>query len=841
MKKIIIIFLALFFNSAIFAQQHIVEFHISNKNEIRELPAYLSIDNYKDGNVTAYVYGKNFDKFKDLGYKFTEIHAQSRKSVDMATTVAQMDSWDKYPTYSVYVQMMRNFAINYPNICRLDTIGFSQNNRLILAVKISDNPDSLENEPDFFYTSTMHGDETTGYILMLRLIDSLLTSYGTASNITNLINNECIYINPLANPDGTYYGSDTDVSGARRVLANGQDPNRDFPYPEHINSPYSKETLLMMDFANAHNFIVSINFHGGAEVYNFPWDYWYSSENMHADDSWFRHFGQEYVNTARLQNSSYMTDVTSSGVTEGADWYPADGTRQDYMTYYKHCKEVTIELSESKMPASSALPAYWNYNKQSLIDYIQTPLQGFHGIVTNSEGNPLNAKIEIIGFDKDNSWAVTNPINGTYYRPIQPGTYNVSFSANGYRTQTKKIVVADWNSSVVQNVMLLLENRIIVKGSVIDAQTGNFLKDTKIFFKSDSVFENLTDTEGKYFDTIHHNLNTISVFKSGYQPILFDKILLNDTLIDFALLKSNPYSFEHGIPSEFTFSGNAAWTRDSTNAFDSLCSMKSGAIADNQSSIMQLSINTQKGKIYFYKKVSSDTLPDSLIFYIDDIKQQAWTGEDNWSLESFDISAGNHVFKWVYKKNSSGSAGNDCAWIDYVNLPSIEPNTYDVSFSVKDSLSAEPIKGAKIFLTGYGEKLSDALGTATFPSVYETRDTNALSYFVSSDGYFDKTGTLQIHQSINKVINLSSKTVNNNVDIKKIFVIYPNPAQNFITIETDTAPGNLYFFDINGKCVLIKNINSKNTIVAVNNLQKGIYIIKLISDSKIYVAKMIKD
>jgi len=49
------------------------------------------------------------------------------------------------------------------------------------------------------YTSSMHGDELTGYVLMLRLIDSLLSTYGTNPRVTNLVNNFEIWINPLAN------------------------------------------------------------------------------------------------------------------------------------------------------------------------------------------------------------------------------------------------------------------------------------------------------------------------------------------------------------------------------------------------------------------------------------------------------------------------------------------------------------------------------------------------------------------------------------------------------------------------------------------------------------------
>ena len=45
------------------------------------------------------------------------------KVVNMATNLDEMASWDRYPTYEVYIEMMERFVQNYPTLCRLDTIG----------------------------------------------------------------------------------------------------------------------------------------------------------------------------------------------------------------------------------------------------------------------------------------------------------------------------------------------------------------------------------------------------------------------------------------------------------------------------------------------------------------------------------------------------------------------------------------------------------------------------------------------------------------------------------------------------------------------------------------------
>ena len=155
----------------------------------------------------------------------------SPKALTMATTLEEMDRWNRYPTYDVYTAMMQRFVERYPDLCRVDTIGVSIQGRLILCLAITGSSDNDLYRPEFFYSSTMHGDELTGFYLMLRLCDTLLGSYGTSRQITSLLDRTRIYINPLSNPDGTYYGGDSTVALARRYNADSVDLNRNYPDP----------------------------------------------------------------------------------------------------------------------------------------------------------------------------------------------------------------------------------------------------------------------------------------------------------------------------------------------------------------------------------------------------------------------------------------------------------------------------------------------------------------------------------------------------------------------------------------------------------------------------------
>jgi len=443
------------------------KFSVNNKLEINKLPNFISVDHRtknEKNTVYAYVHKTRFQDLLDLKIPFEVVSkGMDSKALTMATTVAEMANWDRYPTHGVYLQMMQDFASNYPAICRLETIGTSQEGRAIQVLKITDNPDVAENEPEFFYTGQMHGDELVASIMFLRLIDYLLSNYGTDSQVDNLINNVEIWINPLSNPDGAYQGGDHTVSGAMRSLANGVDPNRNFPAPGQPHSDgnaYAQEIVDMMAFTDLHDFVLSANSHSGAEVVNYPWDMWDSSTNTHADDNWWQLVSHEYANTV-FSNSSggYFTDVTADGVTEGGDWYVVWGGRQDYMTALKNGREFTLELSGAKGLDAAQLPAHWNYNMNSFLQYMEQSLYGIRGVITDSvTGDAIEAKIEIVGHDDDNSFVYSTLPIGNYHRLIYEGNYDVTISAPCYVSQTLT------NTSVTNFQTTLLDVQLVSTG-----------------------------------------------------------------------------------------------------------------------------------------------------------------------------------------------------------------------------------------------------------------------------------------------------------------------------------------------------------------------------------------
>ncbi len=426
--------------------------------EVNTLTKIISIDNVKDGNVYAYASVKEFNELK-ARYNFNLVQLKTPSELfkaDITNSSREVLDWNYYPTYNAYLQIMQDFATNFPNLCVIDTIGTSIEGRLILAARISDNVGVEEDEPEFLYTSSMHGDETTGYILTLHLIDYLLLNYGNDDRVTNMVDNIDIWINPLANPDGTYAGGNNTVNGATRYNASYVDLNRNYPDPADGPHPdgnqWQQETVAFMDFAESRDFVLSANFHGGAEVVNYPWDTW---SRLTADDAWWRMVSRKYADTVHENApSSYFTDL-NNGITNGYAWYRITGGRQDYMNYYRQCREFTLEVSNTKLLPASQLINHWNYNYRSMLNYMEESLYGIRGMVTDTiTGEPLKAQVFISGFDKDSSMVFSSMPVGNYHRLIKAGTYNITYFAEGYLPKTVKNIAVNDLASTVVNVNL---------------------------------------------------------------------------------------------------------------------------------------------------------------------------------------------------------------------------------------------------------------------------------------------------------------------------------------------------------------------------------------------------
>jgi len=429
-------------------------FNLNGNDDLNAIAHAISVDRVDGNVVTAYANNYDFANFQKLGYEVTFLMPPSLiEKVEMwdGSNRAEYD-WDSYPTYSAYEDMMFQFATDHPDKCEIITLGTLPSNRKIMVAHL--NNGSGEGKPKFLYTSTIHGDETTGWIMMLRLIDYLLEN-PNEPEVQTVMENLDLYIAPNTNPDGTYHAGNNNVNGATRYNANGVDMNRNYADPHGSahpdGNPYATETEWFMQFADENAFVMAANYHGGAEVMNYPWDNTYT---LHADDAWYQFISHEYADLTHEMNPNYMTDY-NNGITNGAQWYMIGGGRQDYMNGYAQCRELTIECSNTKLPNGNQLPNFWNYNKNSLFAFMNQCIYGIHGMVTDSiTGEPIEATITISDHDDQYSTVESHLPVGDFHRPIKGGNWTVIVSKDGYCPKFVDVTINDYET-VNLNVQLV--------------------------------------------------------------------------------------------------------------------------------------------------------------------------------------------------------------------------------------------------------------------------------------------------------------------------------------------------------------------------------------------------
>ena len=116
--------------------------------------------------------------------------------------------------------------------------------------------------------------------------------------------------------------------------------------------------------------------------------------------------------------------------------------------------------------------------------------------------------------------------------------------------------------------------------------------------------------------------------------------------------------------------GDSNWFSQATTTHDGVDAAQSGAIAHNEFTGMELTVNGPT-TISFRWKVSSEANYDYLIFVVDGVIRAYISGEQDWATVSYAVGPGAHNVDFDYFKDEIVSAGSDAGWIDEVVLTPI--------------------------------------------------------------------------------------------------------------------------------------------------------------------------
>jgi hypothetical protein len=249
-----------------------------------------------------------------------------------------------FHTYDETGLALDSLHIQYPQITTPKiTIGYSLEGRPIWGMKISDNPEINEDEPEVFYNALIHAREPIGIEVLLFFMQHLLSKYGSDSLVTYLVNNRELWFVPIINPDGYEYNRIMAPYGGgmwrknRRLNSGGSygvDLNRNFGYMwgyDNIGSSYVQssetyrgtgpfsepETQAIRAFVDSSEFVLALNYHSYGNDFLYSWCY---DELYTPDQQLFKAIGDS-VNAL-------------TGFWSGTSWevlYKTNGDADDWM------------------------------------------------------------------------------------------------------------------------------------------------------------------------------------------------------------------------------------------------------------------------------------------------------------------------------------------------------------------------------------------------------------------------------------------------------------------------------------------------------------------------------
>ena len=403
MKFISTLFALLFFLNVHAQKYHRVKINLQHQNINRLAQLGIAVDHgeYKKGiHFISDLSDDEIEKVKNNGFNYqvliqdveqhyiqqnaslknynphqSTLNTSSCKTCPQFQTPANFNlgSMGGFFTYQEMLNNLDSMAAKFPQLISqrqiIDTTHTLNGNQLYW-LKISDNPNSNETEPQILYTSLHHAREAESLSQLIFYMWYLLENYNTNDEIRYLVDNTEMYFIPCINPDGYIYNETTNPNGGGMWRKNrrdngdgsfGVDLNRNYGdhwgYDDNGSSPdptsdtyrgtagFSEiETQLVRDFCNSHQFKLALNNHTYSNLLIYPWGYIASFQTP--DSLIFQNFAKRMT---KCSGFSYGTGNETVG-------YLVNGDSDDWMYGEQQSKPLILAMTPE---AGNSSDGFW--------------------------------------------------------------------------------------------------------------------------------------------------------------------------------------------------------------------------------------------------------------------------------------------------------------------------------------------------------------------------------------------------------------------------------------------------------------------------------------------------
>jgi hypothetical protein len=286
-------------------------------------------------------------------------------------TYFHLGSMGGYFTWNEMKQILDSMVLLYPNLITVKQPLSPQSieGRDIYFVKISDNPNINEAEPELLYSSLHHAREAASLSQLIFYMWYLLENYATNADIKATVDNTELFFVPCVNPDGYVYNQTTNPNGGGMWRKNrrnngtsfGVDINRNYGYnwgfdnagssPTSSSDTYrgpsafsEPETQAMRNFCNTRQFVSALNAHTYSNLLIYPWGY---LPSIYTSDS------ATFVNWGILltEDSRFLYGTADQTVN-----YVVNGSSDDWMYGEQTTKPKILAMTPE---AGAANDGFW--------------------------------------------------------------------------------------------------------------------------------------------------------------------------------------------------------------------------------------------------------------------------------------------------------------------------------------------------------------------------------------------------------------------------------------------------------------------------------------------------